>query len=140
MTRWIWGVGGVLLVASVAFVAFTPRAPLPEATSIAVPEIDGEIHVEVLNGCGVDGVAHQVSRQLRSLGFDVMSWTNAPSFNYPESVVIDRIGKPEFARKVADALGIRNQIQQIIPDPFRIEQVTVIVGRDFKHLTLTPVN
>ena len=140
MTRWIWALGGLLFVASVAFVAISNRAPIPEATSIATPERYGGIHVEVLNGCGVDGVAHQVSRQLRSLGFDVMSWTNAPSFNYPESIVIDRIGKPEFARKVADALGIHNQIQQIIPDPFRIEQVTVIVGRDFKHLTLSPMN
>ena len=132
--------GGLLLTASVAIVTLVIRTPRPETTRVDTPRNYGEIHVEVLSGCGVDGVAQKVSRQLRSLGFDVMSWTNAPSFNYPESIVIDRVGNPELARKVAEALGIENRIQQIIPDPFRIEQVTLIVGRDFRHLTLTPLN
>ncbi len=92
--------------------------------------------MEVRNGCGTDGVARQVGRYLRAIGFDVMTVDNAESFNYPETLVIDRVGNPEYARRVAEALGTRNQIQQIIPDPFRIEQVTVIVGRDYKRLTL----
>jgi hypothetical protein len=37
---------------------------------------------------------------------------------------------------VARALGTPNQIQQIAPDPFRIEEVTVIIGRDHTRLDL----
>ena len=96
------------------------------------------IHVEVLNGCGKNGIARQVGRHLRTLGFDVMTLDNAESFNYPESIVIDRVGKPDYVGQVADALGIRNRIQQLIPDPFRIEEVTVIIGRDYRRLGFPP--
>ncbi len=96
------------------------------------------IKVEVLNGCGVNGLARTVGGRLRDLGFDVMTLENADSFDYPESIVIDRIGKVSEADRVAQALGIPNRIQQIIPDPFRIEGVTVIVGRDYRRLGLPP--
>ena len=136
MSRWIWVLGCLFLAAVLGVAVISIQRPVPETAAAPVLEDLTEIRVEVLNGCGVDGVAQRVSRNLRTMGFDVMSWANAPSFNYPESIVIDRIGKPELARKVAAALGIGNQIQQIIPDPFRIEQVTVIVGRDHQHLAL----
>ena len=97
-----------------------------------------KVHVEVLNGCGKDGMAHHVGRHLRGLGFDVVTIGNAETFTYPESIVIDRVGKPEYASLVAAALGTRNQIQQIIPDPFRIEEVTVVIGRDYGRLSVPP--
>ena len=96
------------------------------------------IRVEVLNGCGTDGIAKSVGLYLRSLGFDVLTFKNAESYNYPESIVIDRVGRPDHARQVAEALGIPNQIQQIVVDPFRIEGVTVIIGRDHGRLGLPP--
>ena len=98
----------------------------------------GKIHVEVLNGCGKNGIARQVGRRLRTLGFDVMTLDNAESFNYPESIVIDRVGRPDYVEQVANALGIRNRIQQLVPDPFRIEEVTVVIGRDYRRLGLSP--
>ncbi len=94
------------------------------------------IKIEVLNGCGVNGLARTVGTRLRELGFDVMTLENADSFGYPESIVIDRIGNPGEADRVAEALGIANRIQQIVPDPFRIEGVTVIVGKDYRRLGL----
>lgn len=95
------------------------------------------IHVEVLNGCGENRAARHVARVLRTFGFDVMTFDNAESFSYPESIVIDRIGKPQFATQVAEALGIENRILQIIPDPFHIEEVTVIIGKDYHRLNLS---
>ena len=98
--------------------------------SIAVEDI----RVEILNGCGRGGVAQHVGGHLRRLGFEVMTLGNAETFNYPETIVIDRVGKPDYARQVADALGIRNRIQQIIPEPFPVEEVTVVIGRDYRRL------
>lgn len=139
MTRRIcWLLGPFIGLASLIGLVSTRwhpdnRAPVP-------PKADTfkEIHVEILNGCGTDGIARRVGHHLRSLGFDVMTLENAESFNYPESIVIDRVGKPDYAQKVAEALGIKNRIQQIIPDPFRIEEVTVIIGRDHIRLSLPP--
>jgi hypothetical protein len=109
---------------------FSPASPEP---SVGTGDFR-EIHVEVLNGCGTDGIARRVGTHLRSQGFDVMTLGNADHFTYPESMVIDRVGKPAYARQVAEALGVPNVIQQIVPDPFRIEEVTVIIGRDYRSL------
>lgn len=134
MIRGIWIVGSI--VAAALFVGYSLR-PHPESTPPR-PEHRGakEIHVEVLNGCGATGVARRVGRYLRTIGFDVMTVGNAESFNYPETLVIDRVGNTEYAARVAEVLGTPNRIQQIVPDPFRIEQVTVIVGGDYKRLGL----
>lgn len=108
----------------------------PKQELIANPEPDTmqAVRIEVLNGCGVAGVAEKVGRYLREAGFDVMTWKNADSFNYPETIVIDRTGNLENARIVAGAMGLRTHIQQIVHDPYRIEQVAVIIGRDYERL------
>ncbi|MDE3258270.1 MAG: LytR C-terminal domain-containing protein [Gemmatimonadota bacterium] len=108
--------------------------PKRELSSNTMPDTIQAIRIEVLNGCGVAGVAERVGRYLREAGFDVMTWKNADSFNYPETIVIDRAGKLENARTVAGAMGLRTHIQQIVHDPYRIEQVAVIIGRDYERL------
>lgn len=97
---------------------------------------DKDIRVEVLNGCGEAGVVEKFSRLLRSEGFDVIKAGNARSFSYFESMVIDRAGKRERADEVARALRIRTVIQQVKDDPYRIEDVTVVIGRDYRKLGL----
>jgi hypothetical protein len=94
------------------------------------------IRVEVLNGCGEAGVMDPFIRSLRASGFDVIKTGNARSFAYLESMVLDRGGRREVADEVAGALGIRTVIQQVKDDPFRIEDVTVIIGRDHRKLSL----
>ena len=108
--------------------------PKPEPLAGPKPDSFKVIRIEVLNGCGVAGIAEKVGRHLRDAGFDVMTWKNADSFNYPETIVIDRTGTLENARRVASALGLRTHIQQIVQDPYRLEQVAVIVGKDYDRL------
>ena len=92
------------------------------------------IQIDVLNGCGVGGVATRFTNYLRSRGYDVVEMGNYGTFNVAESMVIDRAGNLENARKVAYALGIKenNVIQQINLDYFL--DVTVGVGKDFESL------
>ena len=124
-----------IVAVACAFVYFNRPEPQVEEPE-PVRQSYKHIKVEVLNGCGVDGLARAVGGHLRDLGFDVMTLENADSFDYPESIVVDRVGKLSEADRVGEALGIVNRIQQIIPDPFRIEGVTVIVGRDYRRLRL----
>jgi len=136
MSRWIW-FSGLFVALAVALGLAVLNTPLKVGPSRQQAPPPKNIHVEVLNGCGINGVAGRVGQRLRSLGFDVMTIDNAEAFTYPESIVIDRTGKPEYARHVAGALGIENCIQQINPDLFRLEEITVIVGRDYRRLKLT---
>jgi hypothetical protein len=90
------------------------------------------IRVAVLNGCGVSGVASRFSELLVSKGFDVIKTGNAESFNFVESIIVDRSGSYAAAEKVASALRIKNCIQQIEED--RVEQVAVVIGRDYREI------
>ena len=94
------------------------------------------IRVEVLNGCGVPQVAARLTRRVRSLGLDVIHEGNAESFGFLPTIVIDRRGDLAKARHVAAVLGVPHCIQQIAEDAFRLADVTVVIGSDFKRMGL----
>lgn len=131
------------LLASVAGLALLAAALWPdwERPGVTTPDQPvtppaGTFRVAVLNGCGDSQVAARMTRKARALGLDVIHEGNATSFGFLESVVIDRTGDLPRARLVAEALGIPNAIQQISDDVYRLEDVAVIVGRDYKRLRL----
>jgi len=98
------------------------------------PESDEIIQLDVLNGCGIDGVASEVTGYLRARGFDVVEIRNYKSFDVDESLVIDRVGNLKSAERVAYALGIKkeNVIQQLNQDYY--VDVSVVVGKDIHSL------
>jgi hypothetical protein len=110
----------------------TVRPPVDPTKDEAV--LSEVIQIDVLNGCGVGGVATKFTDFLRSRGYDVVEMGNYRTFDVAESMVIDRAGNLENARKVAYALGIKesNVIQQINLDYFL--DVTVVVGKDYENL------
>ena len=102
---------------------------------IAAKEIPSEIiQVEVLNGCGVSGVADRYTDFLRAQKFDVVNVGNYISFDVDKTMVIDRIGNEANARKVAESLGVseENVFQQLNEDYFL--DVSIIVGKDYNKL------
>ncbi len=90
--------------------------------------------VEVMNGCGVSGVADKFTSYLRQKGFDVVQIGNYISFDIEKSMVIDRTGNMKKALHVADVLGInhKNVIQQKNKDYFL--DVSIVIGKDFNQL------
>jgi hypothetical protein len=85
------------------------------------------VRVEVLNAGGVSGVARSATDRLRDVGFDVVHFGNARAFDRDAPVVIDRVGRPDLAEAVANALGIGNVLSE--PDPSLFVDVTVLLGR-----------
>jgi hypothetical protein len=92
------------------------------------------IQIEVLNGCGIGGVADKFTAYLREQNFDVVQVGNFKSFDIDNTLVVDRTGNKNNAFKVAEKLGIdsKNVVQQINNDYFL--DVTLIVGKDFNKL------
>jgi hypothetical protein len=104
-----------------------------------VEENNGEaaaeiIQVELLNGCGVTGIADRFTDYLRSKDFDVVNTGNYYTFDIDETLVIDRIGNVANAKKVAEAIGIKPEkaFSQMNDDYFL--DVTVIIGKDYHKL------
>lgn len=92
------------------------------------------MQIEVLNGCGVSGVADRFTDYLRKKNFDVVNTGNYRSFNIGNSIVIDRTGKIINAEYLAEVIGIDSKqvIQQKNKNYFL--DVTLIIGKDYKQL------
>lgn len=92
------------------------------------------IQIDLLNGCGISGAAGSWAGYLRSRGFDVVEMRNFKTYDVEHSLVVDRTGNLENARRVARALGIRteNIIRQISEDYY--VDVSVVIGKDYDRL------
>ena len=104
-------------------------APVAGADPVVRSRPGARVRVEVLNGGGRAGMAGAATEALRDQGFDVVYYGNAGSFDRGASVVLDRVGTPEQARAVAEALGIPAVSSE--PDTNLYLDVTVVLGEDW---------
>lgn len=102
--------------------------------AILIDSTNKRIQVEVLNGCGVSGVAEKITDHLRLNNIDVVSLGNYRSFEIENSIIIGRNEKTVNAQKVAAIVGLDKNdiIQQLNPD--YLLDVTFILGKDYKNL------
>jgi hypothetical protein len=121
----------VLLGSLVAGLAESPPHQ-EEVVELPVPRTPfvgrERIRVEVLNGAGVPGLAREVTRKLRVEGFDVVFYGNAARADRDSTIVVDRIGNPQAAEAVAQALGV-SRIETVLDTTLYLE-ATVLLGRD----------
>jgi hypothetical protein len=87
------------------------------------------VRVEVLNASGVPGLAARGRTHLRDFGYDVVQIGNATGFAPDTSVVLDRVGRMDLARSVADAAGVPRVLAR--PDSNLYVDVTVVLGSDW---------
>lgn len=98
--------------------------------------ISSIIQLEVLNGCGVPGLATKYTSSLRQYGFDVVETGNFDNFDLENTLVISRTGNMENARRVAQALGVpEEQIIREASSDFYLD-VTLVLGSDYTSLNL----
>ncbi len=127
-----------LLVGIIFFLSYSlySNLSLKTPTNLVVKKRvnSSTIQIEVLNGCGVAGVADTLTDYLRNHNFDVVQIGNYISYDVEKSIVIDRTGNMVNAYKVADTLGIdhKNVIQQMNSNYFL--DVSLIIGKDFNNL------
>ena len=97
-----------------------------------------DIKVEILNGCGIKGIAAKTSDFLRSKHrIDVVRSDNADKFDYSQTIIIGRneeLDKILFVCKAFD-IPVNNSSQiQHIPDEALGVDVTIIIGKDINSL------
>ncbi len=123
----LYSVGVVVLLAAVIYVGVSVYGLVAPRPSREV-----ESAVLVLNGCGTEDIGLLTTRYLRDRGLDVVDFKNADSFDYEETILVDRAGDMGAALEVARMLRIRNVIQQIPETP--LEDIIIIVGADHSWL------
>ena len=100
------------------------------------------IKVEVLNGCGIKGIAAKTSEFLRTKHrFDVIKSDNADKYNYSKTIIIGRNEDLDKILSVSKAFDISisntSHIKHI-PDERLGVDVTIIIGKDinsFPHIS-----
>jgi len=89
------------------------------------------VRVQVLNATTTRGLARRATELLRDHGFDVVDVGTTPARDQGDSTfVLDRTGHPEWAERVAAAMGGARVISR--PDSSRYLDVTVLVGATWR--------
>jgi hypothetical protein len=118
-------VAGALLASGV-FQFYAPS----ESPVVEAPPVDlGRVRVEVRNAGGRSGMARRATDYLRDLGFDVVYFGNADQFDQQETVVLDRMGRMDKARAVAEVMGAATVLSEA--DSTLYLDVTVLLGAEW---------
>jgi hypothetical protein len=124
----------MLVVVSGVHKTFAPPInPVIERSDELVRQGD-QIQINLLNGCGDQGVARRTMNYLRRLGFDVVEIENYSRFSVQRSFVIDRVGDSVSARKTAKALGIADSLRVVRLDSSLYVRCSVVLGKDYRLL------
>lgn len=91
------------------------------------------IQINVLNACGVPGLASDTRQYLREIGFDVVEIGNYHE-NLDESIIIDRIGDKTSAYKLAYVLGMNEQSIITDIDSTLYLRSTIVIGKNYKSM------
>jgi hypothetical protein len=123
---------GVMLLAGVAIASFALRDATRDERQ-TVPDVNDptgqRVRVQVLNATTTRGLARRATMVLRDRGFDVVETGTSPT-QLDSTLVLDRSGHPDRARRVADALG--GARVEARPDSSRYLDVTVLLGRTWR--------
>ncbi len=108
-----------------------PESSVPLVVEEAVPH-NGDIpQIDIRNGAGVSGLADSMRVFLRSRGYDVVEVGNHTSFNEPQTLILDRVGNPDIARRLATTLKLgEDRIVEDIRQDYFLD-ASVIIGKDF---------
>ncbi len=129
----IFGLSVMVLLYGFVTRVFVPRSD-PARESNPAGLVGDIIQVEVRNGCGVAGLAAEMTLYLRRQGFDVVEMGDYSTFDLERSMVVDRVGNLDAARKVAASLGLseENVKQELRPDYYL--DASVVIGKDYASL------
>ena len=127
----------LVILLSLTLIGLLPK-PEPPTGIVTEEAIDTSVRIAVLNGCGREGLAGQFTTKLREMGYDAVNGmgSNADSFDFDISVVVNRENDIEKAREVATRLGIRQVLDQRSDKPYLLEDIIIILGRDWDTLKL----
>ncbi|RKY50473.1 MAG: hypothetical protein DRP86_03465 [Candidatus Neomarinimicrobiota bacterium] len=145
-------VGLTLVILVFLYSVIQRQQPVPRETDLASTSLDNipsavlsyqekmkekvNLRVEVLNGCGVSGLAARTKLLLTRKGVDVISTGNAPHHNYQRTRIYIHGDNFEKAKKIQEMMGITTDP---LIDEFSSDvpcDMTIILGHDYMELSI----
>ena len=116
--------------ADAASAAPSPTTAMPPADDSTARAPHGvRVRVQVVNATTTNGLARRATRWLRDRGFDVVD-VGSTRERLDSSLVLDRSGHPDWARRAARAMG--GARVEARPDSSRYLDLTVLIGRSWR--------
>ena len=135
MNRRILAIGAVIVVMALTAGALISRKVTGTVFGIGATDhapSGVRIRVQVLNATATRGLAQRATDLLRDKGFDVVEiGTNRERMD--STLVLDRSNHPDWARRVAAAMGGVPVLSR--PDSSRYLDVTVLIGATWRPPT-----
>lgn len=103
---------------------------VPESQKIITQEV---IQLNILNGCGISGMASKAKNYLHNRGFDIVEIGNSQQ-QYNKTTIIDRLGDKESVRRLAYAIGVPDSSIVVEIDSSLFLRATLVLGNDYKSL------
>jgi len=110
----------------VTFICGQDYSELVLAALVKEGELDEEVRVEVLNGCGVEGAAGKTREVLENNGYTVVNLGNADTFDYKKTVILAPEVNRDYCTPISELFGIPDRPAKK-PD----YDIKVIIGDDF---------
>ena len=135
MNRRALVIGAVIVIITGAAAALVTRRVTGTVFGIGSSDHapgDVRIRVQVLNATGTRGLAQRATEHLRDKGFDVVDVGNNRE-KMDSTLILDRSNHPEWARRVAAAMGGATVLTR--PDSSRYLDVTVLIGATWRPPT-----
>ena len=115
----------------------TPASPVTDGREEPSPPVH-KVQVEILNGCGINGVAKVFQSLLRENGIDVVNTENyvvdgKVYWNVDQTFIIDQIGVTEQAKSIARILQLPLSNIESRKNPTAIYDISVVIGKDYKN-------
>lgn len=139
----LWGLGiiNLLLIVSFAskFYLSGAERPMSSETITEAPTAENA-KIEVLNGCGISGLARKYADLLKAQGFDPVTITNYEGgATVRRTYIYDwRSREMENGRKIAKILGLPDEYVVYQASPERQVAATLIIGEDYKQIPVKP--
>jgi len=91
-----------------------------------------DISLEVLNGCGMEGAAKELTSILRKKGYRVSDFRNADNFDYEHTTIKVRTASREEGDAVAALLGCDHIVYE--PSKKAVADISIVIGPDWEEL------
>ena len=94
------------------------------------------VMVEVLNGCGIPGLANKYSNYLRQQGIDVVYVGNAESMDYDSTRIIRRVQDKKKYDQLLDVLQMTESRIKESDTNAPYTDFSLIIGKDYPKLEI----
>ncbi len=99
------------------------------------------IQIEILNGCGQQGIANKLADRLSEKNYDVVNKGNylekgKVNWEVAHSKIINHLAESDEAEDLAGLIGIDKTNVETFNSTTPVIDLTVVIGRDFPELKI----